>query len=72
MVREFEALAEEIESEGSGLFFYPFMKRSFADVSSEAVELDLPLVAVGYFLMFSYTMLMLGKINAVEHREAIQ
>ena len=61
-------LAEEIESEGSGLYLYPFMKRSFADVSSEAVELDLPLVAVGYFLMFSYTMLMLGKINLVEHR----
>ena len=45
---------------------------SFADVSSEAVELDLPLVGVGYFLMFTYTMIMLGKINMVEHREAIQ
>ena len=68
VANKFLELADEIESEGSGLFFYPFMKRSFADVSSEAVELDLPLVFIGYFLMFSYTMLMLGKINAVEHR----
>ena len=68
VVDAFLRLAGEIEAEGSGLYFYPFMVRSFADVSSEAVELDLPLVAVGYFLMFSYTMLMLGKMNAVEHR----
>ena len=68
VVDAFLRLAGEIEAEGGGLYFYPFMVRSFADVSSEAVELDLPLVAVGYLLMFSYTMLMLGKMNAVEHR----
>ena len=68
VVDAFLRLAAEIEAEVSGLYFYPFMVRSFADVSSEAVELDLPLVAVGYLLMFSYTMLMLGKMNAVEHR----
>ena len=41
---------------------------SFSDVTTEAIEFDTYKLAIGFGLMFCYTMLMLGKLNVVEHR----
>ena len=41
---------------------------SFSDVTTEAIELDTYKLVTGFALMFCYTMFMLGKLNAVEHR----
>ena len=37
-------------------------------MTTEAIELDTYRLAVGFGLMFCYTMFMLGKLNVVEHR----
>ncbi len=41
---------------------------SFNDISSSAIFFDGVKMGLGYLLMFAYTMLMLGRINSVEHR----
>ena len=41
---------------------------SFSDVTTEAIEFDTLKLLIGFALMFCYTMFMLGKLNAVEHR----
>ena len=41
---------------------------SFSDVTTEAIEVDTFKLLIGFALMFCYTMFMLGKLNAVEHR----
>ena len=41
---------------------------SFSDVTTEAIEFDTYKLAIGFGLMFCYTMFMLGKLNVVEHR----
>ena len=47
---------------------YPNAVRSFGDVSGEALQSDFSLIFGGFLLMFSYTVLMLGRINKVEIR----
>merc|ERR1719510_612341 len=42
--------------------------RSFNDISGQAIFADLPKVMIGYFVMFVYTAIMLGKLNKVEQR----
>jgi hypothetical protein len=42
--------------------------RSFGDVSADAILFDGFFLAGGYLIMFVYTVLMLGRINAVEVR----
>ena len=46
----------------------PNAVKSYGAVSSEAIFFDGTLMASGYFLMFIYTALMLGKLNCVEQR----
>ena len=45
-----------------------FLHCSFSDVTTEAIEFDTYKLAIGFGLMFCYTMFMLGKLNVVEHR----
>eukprot|EP00095_Tigriopus_kingsejongensis_P005354 maker-scaffold34_size539781-snap-gene-1.9 protein:Tk05354 transcript:maker-scaffold34_size539781-snap-gene-1.9-mRNA-1 annotation:"hypothetical protein DAPPUDRAFT_306990" len=54
--------------ERSGVKIYANVARSFNDITSEAIFFDAVKMAAGYFLMFFYTMLFLGKLNLVEHR----
>jgi len=42
--------------------------RSFGDVSADAILFDGFFLAGGYLIMFVYTVLMLGRINAIEVR----
>ena len=44
----------------------PHAAKSFGDVSSEAIFFDAVKMAVGYGLMFLYTIFMLGRVNSVE------
>ena len=37
-------------------------------MTTEAIEFDTYKLAIGFGLMFCYTMFMLGKLNVVEHR----
>ena len=49
-----------------GVSMYPHAARSYSDVSTDAIFFDAIKLASGYMLMFIYTILMLGKLNAVE------
>ena len=61
-------VATVLNSSRPGAVTLPNAGRSFSDISSEAIYSDAWLVAAGYILMFSYTILMLGKWNSVEVR----
>ena len=41
---------------------------SYNDISANAIFFDGIKMAVGYFIMFAYVSLLLGRINFVEHR----
>ena len=51
-----------------GFNVLPHAARSFGDISSEAVFFDAYLMLAGYMLMFSYTVIMLGRLNSLEVR----
>ena len=61
-------VATVLNSSHTGAVTLPYAESSFSVISSEAVYSDARLVAAGYILMFSYTVLMLGKWNCVEVR----
>ena len=44
------------------------MSRSFTDIATETVFLDIFKVVIGFVVMFIYTSLMLGKLNAIHQR----
>ena len=44
------------------------MSRSFTDIATETVFLDIFKVVIGFVVMFVYTSLMLGKLNAIHQR----
>ena len=44
---------------------------SFQDITVQAIFFDAVKMAVGYLLMFGYTMFFLGRTNLVEHRSVI-
>jgi len=46
----------------------PNAAKSFGDISSQAIFFDAWLMVGGYLLMFTYTILMLGKLNCLEAR----
>ena len=45
-----------------------YMSRSYTDVASSAIFVDVYKMALGYFVMIVYTSIMLGHFNAVEQR----
>ena len=45
-----------------------YMSRSYTDVASSAIFVDVYKMALGYVIMIVYTSLMLGHFNAVEQR----
>ena len=51
-----------------GVQLYVNGGRSFGDVSADAILFDGMFMAGGYLIMFVYTVLMLGRINAIEVR----
>ena len=59
-------VAAVLNSSHTGAITLPMAESSFGVVSAEAISSDSRLVAAGYFLMFSYTVLMLGKWNSIE------
>ena len=48
------------------MVYKPNAVKSFSDVSSQAVFFDIYLMLIGYTAMFIYTVVMLGKVNALE------
>ena len=44
------------------------MSRSFTDIATETVFLDIFKIVIGFTVMFVYTSLMLGKLNAIHQR----
>ena len=44
------------------------MSRSYTDVASSAIFLDVFKMVLGYIIMFVYAIVMLGRFNAIEHR----
>ena len=51
-----------------GSKWFLFKRFSFSDISTQAIFFDGVKMVCGWFLMFVYTMLMLGRFNMVEHR----
>jgi len=49
-----------------GVKVFPNAAKSFADVSADAIFFDAIKMAIGYLLMFIYTVLILGKLNTLE------
>lgn len=49
-----------------GVKVFPNAAKSFADVSADAIFFDAIKMAIGYLLMFTYTVLILGKLNTLE------
>ena len=60
--------AQEWKEDGIDLTVKVNVARSFNDISSDAIFGDLPKVMIGYFIMFVYTTVMLGRLNKVEQR----
>ena len=54
--------------ESHGYTLYLNAGRSYTDEASGPIELDVRRTIYGYLLMFTYTMLSLGKLNKVEHK----
>ncbi len=61
-------MGDELDEEEEGYRLLIHVARSFADITTRAVVFDGIRMVCGYFLMFGYTMFMLGKCNLVEHR----
>ena len=59
---------EEWKKEGLDIQAKVNVRRSFSDISSKAIFVDIFKMAAGYLLMFAYTTLMLGRLNWVELR----
>jgi predicted RND superfamily exporter protein len=55
-------------SSSAGFLMIPNAAKSFGDVSSGAIFFDTWLMGAGYAIMFTYTILVLGKLNSLEVR----
>ena len=60
--------AEQWDDDGTDLTVKVNVARSFNDVSTEAIFVDVNKMVTGYLIMFVYTTVMLGRFNIVEQR----
>lgn len=60
--------AQEWKDDGIDITVKVNVARSFNDISGQAIFADLTKVMIGYFVMFVYTAIMLGRLNKVEQR----
>lgn len=51
-----------------GLNSYANVMRSFGDIAGSTILGDIPMMGIGYMIVFVYVMVMLGKFNCVEQR----
>jgi len=64
-----ELLIETVQNSSKpDALMIPNAAKSFGDVSAGAIFFDAWLMAAGYALMFTYTILVLGKVNSLEVR----
>ena len=59
---------DERDAEDKGYSFYLNLGLSFTEEASGPLEYDVLKQVFGYLIMFTYTMLTLGKLNIVEHK----
>ena len=65
---EFVRVIQESSESSDEFEIIPNAVKSYGEVSSQAIFFDGTLMAGGYFLMFIYTAMMLGRLNCVEVR----
>ena len=54
-----------------GLELHRRSQRSFKDTASSSIKSDVSLLGMGYVVVLIFVMIMLGKFNSVENRQAI-
>ena len=59
---------DERETENKGYSFYMTLGLSYPEEASGPLEYDVLKQVYGYLIMFTYTLLTLGKLNIVEHK----
>ena len=68
LLKVLQSWSEKLNEEDEGYSLFMNLGLSFSTEASEPVKHDVKRQIVGYILMFSYTLLSLGKLNLVENK----